>query len=320
MIFKINHLGVFFLVILLGLGAFNSPTRAQSNSHLKLDATRVSWTDISFHAKHFLVELSTDIQLRTLRASDLDAVLLKSPKGNPIKPVTPETAQMTVNTIIAPTFRSPVNIYNRIWFNPADASALGRVRLRRGEDDFKKNYRFTDQGVFRHRIEPRDKKEAPLDLEKWTDIDDSFYSYDPTRLGCSAITERALLIYILSAAAAGKFNGPLSLCVFGKRQLHQVQIRQHGRLALDIDYIEKKLQTVVRKKATIKTLKFTITAKPMDSDLDTVENFSFLGLRKDIIIYIDPTSGVPVQISGIIPAAGKAHLKLRAVSLAQKPN
>ncbi len=313
-----NNPGIFFLVILVGLGAFNSPTWAQSNSHLKLDVTRVSWTDLSFHAKHFLVEVSTDIQLRSLRASDLDALLLASPKGNPIRPVTPEAVQMTINTTINPTLRSPVNIYNRIWFNPADASALGRIRLRRGEDDFKKIYRFTDQGVFRHRMEPRDKKEASLDPEKWTDVKDSFYPYNQARLGCSGVTERSLLIYILSAAAFPGDHDSLSLCVFGKRQLHRVQLRKEGTQPVQFNYIEKSHQLETQKKeGTIQALKVDISAKPIDVGQEAPENFSLLGFHKDISIYINPTSGLPIQISGFIPSIGKVDLKLNSARLNQ---
>ena len=319
MILKNNKLHIFLIVILLALGVFGSSTWAQSGSPLKLDPARISWSHISLQAKHYLVRLSTDIQLKSIRASDLEAVLLKPAKGNPVKPATPQTVQITINTILTPTFRSPVNIYNRIWFDPTDASALGRIRRRRGEDDFIKTYRFTDQGVFRHRMEPKDKKEASLGPEQWTDTSYSFYPYDPTRLGCSAITERALLVYILSSAV-GKINDPISVCAFGKRQLHQIQVRPQGQQLLEINYIEKSLQTEVRKKATIKTHKFSVTAKPMESNLRVVENFSFLGLRKDIVIYLDPVSRLPLQISGAIPAVGKAHLKLHKVSLAQKPD
>ena len=121
---------------------------AQPISHLKLDTHRVPWSHMSFHAKNFWVEVSTDIQIKSLRTSDLDAVLLASPEGIPIKPQTSQVTEMTINTTIDPRFRSPVKIHNRIWFNPTDASALGRIRLRRGEDDFKKMYRFTDRAFF----------------------------------------------------------------------------------------------------------------------------------------------------------------------------
>jgi hypothetical protein len=255
--------------------------------------------------------------LRSLAASKLDAVLLASTQGTPIKPLTSETTQMTINTTIDPRFRSPVNIYNRIWFNPRDASALGRVRLRRGEDDFKKIYRFTEQGVFRHRIEPKDKGEARLEPDKWTDIKDTFYPYDPDRLGCAAISERSLLIYILSAATRFEGNDPMSVCVFGKRQLHRVQLRKEGTRPIKINYIEKSRQVETRKKGTVRALKIAITAQPIDFGQEEAENFSFLGFHKDIAIYIEPTSGLLIQAGGVIPTVGKADLKLHKVHLKQ---
>lgn len=303
-------------LMLFGLLVIYSSARAQSISHLKLDATRIHWTDLSFSAKNFWVEVSSDIQLSSIAASDLDAVLLKSPKSNPVQPLTQEAAQITINTTIDPKFRSPVNIYNRIWFNPADASALGRIRLRRGEDDFKKMYRFTDQGVFRHRIEPKDKKEASLAPEKWTDFKDVFYPYNPDRLGCAAITERSLMIYIISAIARPDSIDPISLCVFGKRQLHRAQIRKEGTQPIRFNYIEKSRSVETRKKeGTLKALKFAITTKPINSGQEEAENFSLLGFHKNIAIYIDPASGLPIQVNGVIPSIGKAELKLNRVRL-----
>jgi hypothetical protein len=43
-----------------------------------------------------------------------------------------------------------------------------------------------------------------------------------------------------------------------------------------------------------------------------------MGLHKEIVIYIDPVSRVPLQISGNTPAAGRTDLKLREVQLKQK--
>jgi hypothetical protein len=245
----------------------------------ELDSKHVQWVHLSFHAKNFWVEVSTDIQFRSLQASDLDTVLLASPKGTPIKPQTPQPAEMTITTTIDPSFRSPLNIHNKIWFNPEDATALGRVRLRRGDDHFKKMYRFTDQGVFRHRIEPKNDKEATLGPERWTDIKNSFYPYDLTRLGCSFVSERSLLVFILSAVDFSKNNEKLSLGVFGKRQLHRVQIQKQGLRTLSVNYIEKKQQTTVRKQGKIEALKISIGSEPIDSGLKEPENFSFLGFQ-----------------------------------------
>ena len=292
---------------------YGNAARAQSPSGLQYNPNRVPWTDLTFHAKNFWVEVSTRVELISLPAAEAEALLLPSPKGAPIKPATPQVSQMTINTTIDPKFRSPVTIYNRIWFNPMDAFALGRISLRRGEDDYKKIYRFTDQGVFRHQLEPRDKNEVALDPEKWTHIKDSFYSYDLTQLGCAGATEPSLLIYIICAAEIPNMSNSSALCVFGKRQLHRVQLRQEGTLSLKINYMEKNRQFETRNEGTLKAQEIAITAQPLGNDSEEVENFSFLGFQRDITIYLEPHSGLPVQASGIIPTIGKADLILDKV-------
>jgi hypothetical protein len=187
--------------------------------------------------------------------------------------------------------------------------------LRRGEDDFKKIYRFTDKGVFRHRMEPKNSQEASLAPEKWTDIKDSFYPYDQAYLECSGVSERSLLIYIISAAIVSEVNNPISLCTFGKRQLYRLHLRKEGTHPIKISYIEKTDQSEIRRDGKVKTHKITIKAEPIESDLKEMENFSFLGFHDDISIYLDPVSRLPIQASGIIPTAGKAHLRLSRVEL-----
>ncbi|MGD8990765.1 MAG: hypothetical protein PVI00_04840 [Desulfobacterales bacterium] len=303
-------------MILMGFLALNSYAQAQTGFHLDMEPLHVPWSHLSFHAKNFGVEVSTDIYIRARRASELEAELIASPKGIPVKAQASQVNEMTINTIIDPRFRSPVNIHNRIWFNPSDASALGRVRLRRGEDDFKKMYRFTEQGVFRHRMEPKDRGEAGLEPEKWSDIKDTFYPYDINKLNCDNVSERSVLIYVLSDAAILKNNTPLTLCIFGKRHLHRVQLQASGIQPVKINYIEKNQQVETRKEGTLKALKITINAQPMEkSGMEDVENFSFLGFHGEVSIYVEPVSGLPIQVSGIIPAIGRADLKLNKVQL-----
>ena len=307
----LNRRSSIFVILLMLCSQFSIYTaRAQPISHLELDTHRVPWSQLSFHAKNFWVEVSTDLQMKSLRASDLYTVLLASPKGIPIQPQTSQVNEITINTIIDPHFRSPVKIHNRIWFDPENAAAIGRIRIRRGEDDFKKMYRFTDQGVFRHRIEPKNKSEARLELDKWTDIKNTFYPYDMKQLNCPMVSERSLLIFILSAAAISK-DKPYTVCIFGKRQLHRVQLRNDGLLPIKANYIEKKQRTPNRKEIVVHAHKITITGQSLYSGKEAAENFSFLGFHKDISIYIEPSSGLPIQASGIIPTIGKVHLRLR---------
>lgn len=311
-------LAIFSLALLLCDSMYGSAAQAQGPSRLQYDPKRVPWTDLTFEAKNFWVGVSNSVELISLPAAEVEALLLPSPKGAPIKPATPQVYQMTINTIIDPKFRSPVSIYNRIWFNPTDAFALGRISLRRGEDDYKKIYRFTDRGVFRHQLEPRNKNEAALDPEKWMNIKDSFYPYDMTKLRCGEVSEPSLLIYILAAAEISDMNNSFALCAFGKRQLHRVKLKQEGTYPLNVSFFDKTRQNITRKEGRINTVKIAMNAEAMESDLNEVENFSFLGLHEDIVIYFDPATRLPIQVSGIIPTIGNAHLKLTEVRLRQK--
>ena len=147
--------------------------------------------------------------------------------------------------------------------------------------------------------------------EEWTDIKDTFYIYDPDQLGCSVVSERTVLIYILSVVARSESNIPMQVCAFGKRQLHRVEFRKAGTRAIKVNYIEKSTQNEIRKKGTVQAARVVIAARPIEPQSEDPENFSFLGFHKDISIYIEPASGLPVLVSGIIPTVGRADLKLQ---------
>jgi len=313
-----NNLLFFILIsMVIPLTGLSNSTRAQSYSQIKLDPNRVPWTQLSYRIKNLSAEVNVNIQLESLPTAEVEAALIKSPQGVPITACSPESNRITVHYMVDSIFTSPVKTINQVWFNPKDATALGRIRLRRGNDDFKKVYRFTDQGVYRHRREPLDQQEILKQPEKWTDIKDTFYAYNLDQLGCPNATERLVLIYIASASATELSNSmqPLSFCVFGRRQLFHVQLKPQGFHSLKVDFIEKKQQSEMRRRGEVEALKITLDIQPLASDLKNVEDFSFLGFQEDIAIFIDPVSGLPIQSSGKISLVGNLTIKLQEVRL-----
>jgi hypothetical protein len=273
--------------MVIPLTGFSNSTRAQSYSQIKLDPKRVPWTLLSYRIKNFSAEVTAQVQLESLPAAEVEAVLIKSPQGIPLKAWRPESHRITVHYIVDSIFMPPVRTINQVWFNPQDATALGRIRLRRGNDDYKKVYRFTEQGVFRHRRKPKDQQEVSKPPEKWTDVKDTFYTYNLDQLGCPNVTERLILIYIVSAAEISKNMPPLSFCVFGKRQLFQVRFKPEGFHSLKIDFIEKTQLSEIRRRREVEALKIALDIHPLASNLKEVEDFSFLGFHEDIAIFID---------------------------------
>jgi len=313
---RIKLLSFVYILMMLQSAGFPNSTWSQTYSISKLNSTRVPWVALSYGVKNFSVEVTAQVQLESLPAAEVEAALIKSPQGAPIAVWSPESKRITVHKIVDPIFKKPVKTVNHVWFNPEDAAALGRIRLRRGNDDFKKAYRFTEQGVFRHRREPQNQQETKKQPEKWTDVKETFYSYNLDQLGCPNVTERLVLIYIASAAEISKSRQPLSFCVFGKRQLFHVRFKPQGFHSLKVDFIEKNQQNEIRRQGEVEAIKIALEAQPLASDLEKVENFSFLGFQEDIAIFIDPASNLPIQLSGKIPKVGNVTIKLREVRIA----
>jgi len=290
-------------------------TWAQSYTDLHLDAQQVIWTDLSYEAKSFAVKVKTDINLASCKKNEFESLRLSHPQYIPLPTASSEVYRIDVNTNVDRIFSPPVELLEQTWFEPMQATALYRIRLRRGKDDFKKIYWFTGQGVHRLRREPGSKKEALLPPDQWGELKNSFYGFSLTQLGCPQVTDPSVLIYIVSSYFNSKSKNPLTLYLFGKKQLHQVRLWVDESHRVSIDYIERKGDIKVPRQGKIEVLRVKLEAQPVRSDQDDPEKFSFLGLRRNISIDVNPESRIPVQVRGTIPLVGNVTLKLSEVKV-----
>jgi hypothetical protein len=268
-----------------------------------------------FGAKSVWVDVVVDVRLEPQPKAAMQAELPVNREGDAIPVPDAGGHRISIDITTDAAFKPPVNKQNRVWFIPRDGTALGRFRLRRGKDDFKKIYRFTRQGVFRHRQEPASKHEASLEPEQWTDIRDSFFSHAPAQLGCANVTDRLLLIYIAAAAGMPENKEPLSVCAFGKRKLFRVKLQPAGLESIDVDFTETKNQGEIRRQGKLNAVRIDFETSQLPSDSGIDENFSFLGMHKNISIFIEPETNLPIQIRGDIPSAGRAVLSLQSARI-----
>lgn len=302
-------------IALVGLICLSGQVWGQSFSHLKLDPDQVPWSRLTFRAKRAVVDVKVDVRLASFATTEFESVWRTNPWSLPLPSLDQKIYNINVNRVIDHIFSPPVTLWNQVLFEPIQAVAFYRVRWRQGKDDVKRIYWFSREGVHRLRRKPGNKGESSGDPGKWTDARTSFYPYDLTRLGCPQFTEPMLLIYLLSAARMDKKGDDLSLCVFGKQQLHRVRMQVEGLHTIEVDYSENREEGKFRKKGKVDGLRVTLEAQSLLSSQKDAENFSFLGFHKDITIDIDPELRIPLQVSGRIPTIGGVALKLSGVSM-----
>jgi hypothetical protein len=291
------------------------PAWAQSFEPPNLELNRVLWSDLSFRASKAVVDVEVDIRLAPFSTPEFESIWRTYPQRIPLPTVCQGVYNLEVNRIIDYIFSRPVKLWNQVLFDPQKANSFYRVRLRRGKDDIERAYWFSGDGVHRLRRIPKTKGEASLDPANWTAVKTSFYPYDLTRLECPQVVDPMLLIYLLSAAPIDKEGKVLSLCVFGKQQLHRVILRYQRLENLEVDYSLKSREGKVRKKGKVDGLKVTVESVPLVANKKNAENFSFLGMHEDIAIHVDPQLRIPLQVSGKIPTVGLVTLKLSEATL-----
>lgn len=280
----------------------------------EIDADKVLWNHLSYRAKSIFGKVTTDIHLMAVPVEEVADLLITDPAGEALQPSGATIFTLMVYSNINPLFGSDVILKTQSWFDPNGAGALQRVRLRQGKDKWQKSYRFTKKGVFRLRKKPKDSREENLPLGQWTKARESFYPYDAASPGCSAVLEPSGLLMVASVIKQMKQDTPLHLCVFNKKQLHQVKVSVDGPRRLKVNYLEKSGINQTRRDNVIDAIKISFQPRSLAPEDKEPEQFSFLGLKGNFDIFIDKATQLPVQISGKISAFGKIDIKLQEVS------
>ena len=307
---------VLFLILVSNLGGVSPLTPALSSPY-KFDMSEVVWNSLSFKSDNFLGTVKTKARLKKVPVDEIEGMLISSPHGEVLKPSGTKNFIVTINSTIDPLIGSDELLVTRLWFVPQEATALQRIRLRKGKEKWEKTYRWTENGVYRLRKKPKGSDEDELPLERWTDSENSFYPYDLDQSKCGSVTGPSALLYVVSAADLAVGDQPLNLCVFNKKQLHLLRVRAEKYQLLKINYLEKSQHEETRRKGKAEVLKISFTSRSLFADEAQAEPFSFLGLKGEFTIFIDKASKIPVQVSGKIPGIGRVDIKLREASLWQ---
>ena len=275
------------------------------------------WKTLTFSASKWFNTVNTRIELSTEDTVKATAAAVESNQGQPLEATSSKLQRIRIHTIIDPAIGTTVELQKDFWLDSLKNNVLFGETLRTGQDEYLRRYRFTRQGVYRFRREPTSVREARLSPQSWSDKKASFYSYSPQIWDCKQILEPSALIYLFSKVNFNSSEPLPAYCVFHKRQLYRVTLQHGGTRLVDVDYQVISSQKVDDFKKQIQTARMMLKAAPLGDYRGEVEDFSFLGFKKDVELIFDPVTHRPVLISGQIPNLGHSVLRLKTVRLSR---
>jgi hypothetical protein len=304
--------GIIFLGAMGGFGVSGTAAFSPSNAGGS-EPDRAVWKYLAYRGNHFLGKVKTEVSLADLPAKEARKQLISIPEGNPLETSTAPVMVIDVQSNVDPLFRATDLSGSRAWFSSDNAAALQRIRFRRGNDIWQNTYRFTQSGVYRIRKKPDRADEQQLEPAHWTRIKESFFPYQPVGPESKIVMEPTGLLYLASHLDLRSTTGPRSLYVFDRKQLHEVTVQVNERRRLKVSYIEKGRQKEIQRQGLKDAVRISFKPRALVSQGEQPEQFSFMGLKGDFEIYIDPASRIPVQVSGQIARIGKIHIRLQTV-------
>jgi len=313
---SILNIGGWFLLMTALVGLPHSGAAGESSGDSAMAVNKVAWTDLIFTGSKFPAAITVRMQLEPIHDATANA---PSPEregwGACSRVIGDDRMQLTIKAT-SQVLGAENRYEERVWFTAQDGLPYERDRLNQGDTVWLKSYCWEDQGVRRRKVEPGDPAEEQQPRNLWSQRTESLYRYPDGDAGCNVVSDPALIVYKVSSLAPVNGHGPLELCVFGKKQLHRLLIKQEEASSLQVAYT---VRSATREKTVVKgrilPLVYTVTAENIAVADQAPEAFSLFGLEKDIRIYLDPAKGIPVRISGTADNIGALDFQVQQATV-----
>lgn len=266
-----------------------------------LDPARVQWEQISLSASKFFFTASTQAQIQLVDSANIPFISVD--QGVPVVP--------GIQSVELRAESRGIGIYSDsvLWIDPANGAALQFEVEDSGRRQRQRIYRYTNEGAFRRTRHPAD-GETDKPPEEWTDLTSGMRPYAPEAAG-GIIIDPTSLLYIISASGLNQPGDTLQMVAFSRRQTTRLTLTVDQRANID-EALAKRLSgaNLTGCKQPVETLLVRLSSELVTPDDDS--KFSFLGLRSDIIIWLDPITRLPLRVTGKAKIVGRVSVNLRA--------
>lgn len=270
------------------------------------------WHKLELQYAGMFGTVTTRIELEKHAATEVMPTLADVPPQMSPRPASPLVGELAISNTVELLLSAGIEILTRLWFNEDDGLPLQLVWMRQGNDPSRKLYRFGSNRVYRLRSEPGKRAETGQPPENWSQLSKALYPL-PDR-ECPAILESSQLLIRLSSPGKMPADTAEELCVFDRKHVYRVEIRNLGRVKVDADYLQLAAGQETRVRRSLEATRITFSSRPLGGAQEDVEPFSFLGLKGEIQLLLSEPGRIPLRVRGQVPGFGMLDLELKKLT------
>ncbi len=269
-------------------------------------APALPWSRLTFAAHKFLLTAETTLTLEMLASGDLLPGLRTPPEGRPVPLPSPWVAVLTTRTTL-PFGRSEKVV---AWLDPLSGAAVQVEKHTFGRGAYHKLVRYTRDGTYTWRSEPRDRREAALGPESWT----KRKSY-PERPSVhpppgGVLTDSYALLYLLATDHLAAPAGHLAAYVVSDGDLVALDFDSGALVTRFASYEQVDASGSRQRSGQLPARAVTVRGRAVGgADVEGVD-LGFLGMQGRLTIYLDVANGLPVELSGRAKDIGRLTVRL----------
>ncbi len=277
-----------------------------------LDLSDIAWSRLSFVATEAASEVSAEFRLSPVPPGELGALLPANAAEQ--SAIAPDAEVMRLTGVVN-IARVDKTFETDVWFLPRGAAALKRRRLKTGKEPSLQTFWYLAEGVRRERADPGGRGETKLPPDQWTRVREHFYPYGPPRKGCTTLTDPLVLVLIARTAMGPEGRPQDGLCAFNKKTLHQAAWQPAAIRDLEVDFKVVTGESATRTKGRVAARQVVLKATAAYGAGRKPDPFEVFEMSGDIEIWLEGSSGLPLQISGQVSGIGTVSFVLTEATM-----
>lgn len=269
-----------------------------------LSPARVDWVRVGLEAHKLFITATTIAEWSVEDTRTVAGHLIESPQGAAIS-AGPNILKVSYDADL-PGLHSKTTL----WMDPGTGNSLQYEVRDSGKRSRERVVRFTDAGAYHRTRRPRP-SESESDSKSWTDESSGFWPYSQ-RLAGTTVLDSLGLLYFIAGSNLAQTGDQMEVLVFQKRQLVRVRLTVDGLHDAPVAYRATGDDGSRSCRGSARALRIRLTVLPFGTGK---VDFDFLGLKSDIVVYIEPQSRLPLRIEGRAAIIGRVDVTLQEARL-----